>query len=62
MVTFAAGYGTANDVPRNLKLGMLNLVSHWYENREPVVVGQSVSDIPLSAGYLIWPYRIKEFA
>lgn len=62
VVTFSAGYGTANDIPRNLKLGMMILVSHWYENREPIITGTIVADTPLSAGYLIWPYRVKEFA
>ncbi|WP_422363177.1 head-tail connector protein [Pyruvatibacter mobilis] len=46
-VVFVAGYGdAASDVPSALVQGMKMLVAHWFENREQVVIGASVSQIP----------------
>jgi len=39
-ITFAAGFGDGpDDVPDDLRAAILMLASHWYENREPVVMG-----------------------
>lgn len=42
------------------KSAMLLLIGHWYENRESVVIGNTVTEIPLSAKHLLtfnrrWP-------
>lgn len=42
-VTFVSGYAT---VPAVAKLAMLQLVSHWYSRREPIVTGTIVAAIP----------------
>ncbi|MCB0190639.1 MAG: head-tail connector protein [Anaerolineae bacterium] len=56
-VTYVAGYGLAADVPSYLVHLIRLLVSHWYENREPVVVGSIVGNIPLAVDSLIWLNR-----
>lgn len=58
IVTFVAGFGSTNDaavgaMPKELKLGMLHLVAHWYENREPVNIGNIVNPLPLAGETLI---------
>lgn len=45
-VTAVVGYG---DVPQAVKHAMLMLIGAWYANREQVLVGVSVSDLPMSA-------------
>lgn len=42
----------------SLRMAMLMLVAHWYENREAVIVGSISSAIPLAVESLIQPYRI----
>lgn len=56
-ITFTAGYGAASNVPRPIRQAALMLVAHWYENREPAVIGTSVADLPLSVSMLLAPYR-----
>jgi len=36
VVTYVAGYDAYNPIPRSIKLAMLLLIGHWYENREAV--------------------------
>jgi uncharacterized phiE125 gp8 family phage protein len=56
-IRFVAGYGdTAEDVPQAIRHGILIEISNLYENREDVVVGQTVNMVPLSER-LLWPYR-----
>ena len=57
-VTFVCGYGLAADVPDDIKHAIKLLVAHWYENREPVVVGTIVSNIPKTIDALIWTHRL----
>ncbi len=46
VVTYVAGYGSGPaDVPEHLRLAMLHMVARWYENREPVVVGASATEL-----------------
>lgn len=48
VVRFVAGYGnTADTVPDTFVQGVLLTVGHWYENREAVNVGNTVTEIPL---------------
>lgn len=42
-----------------IRLGMLMLLGHLYENRESVVIGAATSEVPLSAQVLLHPYRKK---
>ncbi len=60
-VTFVAGYGDAgSDVPEQLRVAMMQLVGHWYENREEVIVGSSVSRLPNVVETLFNLYSMPE--
>lgn len=60
LVTFVAGYGsTPEDVPMPLRHAMQLLIRHWFDQRTPVVVGASVSDVPLAYDALVRPYRVE---
>jgi len=53
-ITYTAGYGAAaTAVPASIKHAMKLLVSHMYELREPVNVGNIVTEIPMSIDYLL---------
>jgi len=57
-VRFTAGYGTtAVSVPYDIKAAIKLLVGHLYENREPVVIGNIVTAVPLAVDSLLWPYK-----
>lgn len=62
-VTYTAGYGDeAEDVPVDIRQGMLFLLGHLYENRQDVVVGTGfVTNVPKASEWLIDPYRIYAF-
>jgi uncharacterized phiE125 gp8 family phage protein len=45
IVTFAAGYSNASDVPVLWKTAVKALAAHWYENREGVV-DRTMTPIP----------------
>lgn len=57
-VRFVAGYGAAVSVPEALKQALLLLIGHFYSQRQPVVVGQTVAEVPMAVGSLVAPYRI----
>ena len=59
-VVFIAGYGGASSVPDEIKLAMRLLIGHWYEHREPVAVGNIVSDIPMSVDALLSHHRFTD--
>lgn len=46
IITFVAGYADAASVPANTKLAIKALAAHYYENREPYIVGKTISKIP----------------
>jgi len=53
------GYGdAATDVPTNIKHAIKMLASHFYENREKIIVGRIVSDIPSTVEYLLDMYKV----
>lgn len=57
-VTFTAGYGaTADTVPQAIKQAMLLTIGHWYINREHVITGTIVTQLPMAVGALLAPYR-----
>jgi uncharacterized phiE125 gp8 family phage protein len=57
VIRFVAGYGDkAEDVPQAIRHGILIEISNLYENREDVVIGQTINMVPLSER-LLWPYR-----
>jgi uncharacterized phiE125 gp8 family phage protein len=57
-IDFTAGYGaTAADVPQPLRQAIRLLVTHWYENRAAVVIGDAITHLPLGCRELVAPYR-----
>jgi uncharacterized phiE125 gp8 family phage protein len=53
------GYGNApSNAPEPLWQAIKLLVSHWYENRGVIAVGQTVAVLPLAVAALIAPYRV----
>ena len=54
-VTFVAGVTVAS-VPAPIRISILMMVDHWYNNRS-AVSGVAMSEVPLSVDALIRPYR-----
>ncbi|MCT8992049.1 head-tail connector protein [Chelativorans sp. SCAU2101] len=45
------------DVPEKAKIAVMSLATHWYEQREPVVIDASVANVPLHVRSLIAQLR-----
>lgn len=45
-VSYTCGYGAAADVPQSIKAWMMLAIGAWYENREALVAGQPVAELP----------------
>ena len=59
-IQFVAGFGSAAiDVPPPLRQAILLLTAHWFENREPVIAGASVTTFPDAVIGLLEPYRMR---
>lgn len=59
-IRFVAGYGTTPEsVPDPLRQAIKSWVSHFYELREPVNVGNITSEIPNHFLKLLWPYKTR---
>jgi hypothetical protein len=43
---YTCGYGAAADVPQSIKAWMLMAIATWYENREALIAGQPVAELP----------------
>lgn len=57
-VTYIAGYGAeAKDVPAALRLAVLRLAASCYENKENIVVGTIVADIPAHVADIARQYK-----
>jgi len=57
-IAFTAGFGaSAANVPQILRQAILLLIAHWYQEREPIALGQSALAIPHMVSDLIAPYR-----
>ena len=56
-IAFTAGYGDAADVPAPIRQALTLLVAHWFERREPVVLGVGAQDVPMTVAGLLLPYR-----
>ena len=58
---YICGYGAGRpDVPENLRLAIMQLVGHQYENRE-TTSSQAIVEVPDTAYALIEPYRVARF-
>ena len=57
-VAFTAGYGDeTSDVPAPIRHAIKLLVAHWFEQREPVVLGSAPQEVPGTVAGLLLPYR-----
>lgn len=56
-VTFKAGHVETSEIPEDLRLAVLLLVSGWYENRETINVGNIVNELPFAVHALINRHR-----
>jgi len=55
-ISFIAGYGSASDVPTELKHAILMLLTHWYEERR-AASDASMAEVPYSVGALVGLHR-----
>lgn len=60
-VRYIAGYGAASAVPFKAKLAIKQTVAHYYANREPVNIGNIVTDIPEIGKVLLSDEQIAKF-
>ncbi len=60
-ITFIAGHGAQALVPENFKQAIRLLVSHQYENREPVLVGATSKELDFALTSMLWQDRVKAF-
>lgn len=56
-VRFVCGYGAASAVPDAIRHAMRMMVAHWYEQREPVNIGNITTVLPMTVESLLWPYK-----
>jgi uncharacterized phiE125 gp8 family phage protein len=56
---YIVGWGAIADIPDPIIQAIKITVSDMYENRQSVIVGKTVSEIPRTAQYLINPYKIQ---
>ncbi len=56
---YIVGYSAAANIPDPIIQAIKITVSDMYENRQSVIVGKTVSEIPRTAQYLINPYKIQ---
>lgn len=59
-IRYSAGWPT-EQLPEDARLAMLMLIAHWYDRREPIVVGSSVAALPFAVdallGHVDWRTR-----
>lgn len=61
-ITFTAGFGAAaTDIPDEIRLALLYIAAHWYENRLPVT-GDGVAELPHHLDALIASHRVAFIA
>lgn len=62
VVEYVAGYGAniaaATLLPATMTQALYILVSHWYENREPIITGTIVANVPLAYDSLISTVKV----
>ena len=56
-VYFTCGYSSADLVPKDIKQALLLIIGHLYENRQDVVTGTQVNEMPLASRYIMEKYR-----
>jgi len=59
LIQYQAGYATPYAMPGAFKTAILQLASHWYENRELVDL-EGPKEVPIQAGRIISKFRIAK--
>jgi len=57
-ITLTAGFGATAKELDGIKVAIKMMVGHWYENRETVVLGMSVAELPMAVSALLARYRV----
>lgn len=57
-ITLTAGFGAAAKELDGIKVAIKIMVGHWYLNRETVVLGMSVAELPMAVNALLARYRV----
>lgn len=62
VVTLKAGFAAPDDVPDDLKVAMLMLIRHWYDNPSAVAAGERAAaiEVPLGVTQIIERYRMAK--
>lgn len=60
VVTCVTGYADAASVPEPIKQAIRFLAGHFYENRESVNVGNTVTAMPMAVDSLLGPFIVQE--
>lgn len=59
VVAYTAGYGTTpSSVPQGLRVAIRYLVTHWFENRGTLNIGNIANELPGTAEALLWQFRV----
>lgn len=67
IVRLIAGYvdtsdsPAAGEIPAPIVAAIKLLAAHWYENREPVNIGNITTNLPLTVDALLAPFRVYGF-
>jgi uncharacterized phiE125 gp8 family phage protein len=61
-IDYSAGWPNAEAVPAPIKQAMLLLIGQWFENREPVNIGNTVTPLPFTVDALLSRYRVWSVA
>lgn len=57
-VTYEAGFGaSAEEIPPAIRRALMLLAAHFYEIRDPVVLEGRPTEVPISVGRLLEPYK-----
>jgi uncharacterized phiE125 gp8 family phage protein len=57
---YTVGYGgSASDVPEIIKQAILLTIGNFYANRESVIVGRMVSELPQNSKWLLDTYKVQ---
>lgn len=58
LVIYTAGYGnTPSSVPRDIQHAILLMVAQWFTYREPTISGTIITEVPMSARWLLDGYK-----
>lgn len=60
-IRVVAGYSATNPLPGAIKGACLLMLGELYARRETAIVGAPITTVPVSAEYLLWPYRSLRF-